>query len=115
MRLTSHGTAGARRRPRYHVGFRRRRTAGGKQRSGWEYEPALHRPLTWRGVHLGDLVFEAHGDDGRTYTLRLDDADVAEVLRGAEAKAERERKRAAGDDYRERRVLEAAGQGRLVG
>lgn len=111
MRLTSHGTAGARRRPRYHVGFRRTRGDGG----GWEYEAGRHRPLAWRGVHLGDLVFEAHGDDGRTYTLKLNDADVAEVLRGAEAKAEKERKRAAGDDSRERRALEAAGQGRLVG
>lgn len=94
MRLTSHGTGGARRRLRYHS--------------------ERHRPLTWRGLSLGDLVFEAHGDDGRTYTLKLDDADVAEVLRGAEAKAERERKRAAGDDSRLRRELEQAGQGRLV-
>ena len=111
MRLTSHGTGGARRR-RYRVGFRRRRTAGRKQREGWEYEPALHRPLAYRGLSLGELVFEAHGDDGRTYTLKLNDADVAEVLRAAEAKLERERKRTAGDDYRERCELERAGQER---
>lgn len=91
MKLTSHGTGGARRRLRYHS--------------------ERHRPLTWRGLSLSDLVFEAHGDDGRTYTLKLNDADVAEVLRGREAK----RKRAAGDDCRERRELEQAGQRRLVG
>ena len=95
MRLTSHGTAGARRRLRYHSD--------------------RHRALAYRGLSVGDLVFEVHAEDGRTYTLKLNDADVAEVLRGAEAKAERERKRAAGDDYRERCELERAGQERLVG
>lgn len=98
MRITSHGTGGARRRLRYH--FER------------------HRPLTWRGTHGGDLVFESHGTDGRTYTVRLDDADVAEVLRAAEVERERRRKRAApgeADDCRDRRELEQAGQGRLVG
>ena len=115
MRLTSHGTAQARRRKRYHVGFRRARTAGGPVRGGWEYEPAPHRPLVYRGLSLGDLTFEAHGEDGRTYTLVLNDADVVEVVRGAEAKLERERKRTAGDDDRERKALEQAGQRRLVG
>ena len=90
MRLTSHGTGGARRRLRRHVD--------------------RHRVLTWRGTAGGDLVFEVHGDDGRTYTLRLDDADMAELLRGAEAKAAR----AGGDDARARRDLERAGQARLV-
>ena len=97
MRLTSHGTGGARRRLRKHSD--------------------RHRALTWRGTSGADLVFECHGADGRTYTLRLDDADVAEVARAAEAKAERERKRkqAGGDDCQVRRDLEAAGQARLVG
>ena len=94
MRLTSHGTGGARRRLRVHSD--------------------RHRALTWRGLSLGNLVFEVHAGDGRTYTLKLNDADVTEVLRGAEAKAERERKRAAGDDYRERCALERNGQSRLV-
>ena len=98
MRLTSHGTGGARRRLRQHS--------------------ERHRPLTWRGTFGPDLVFELHATDGRTYALKLDDADVAEVLRAAEAKREREaRKRAAadgGDDCTARRELEQAGQGRLV-
>lgn len=97
MRLDSHGTGGARRRLRRHS--------------------ERHRALTWRGTSGADLVFECHGDDGRTYTLRLDDADVAEIARAAVAKEERERKRkhAGGDDCEVRRELEAAGQARLVG
>ena len=82
MRLTSHGTGGARRRLRYHS--------------------ERHRALTWSGLSLGDLVFEVHADDGRTYTLKLDDADVAEVVRGAAEKAKRARKRAGGGNYRKR-------------
>lgn len=68
MRLASHGTGGARRRLRWHS--------------------RAHRPLTYRGRHgkAGEpgteFVFEVHGDDGRTYVLRLDAGDV-DALQGA--------------------------------
>lgn len=81
------------------------------------YHFERHRPLTWRGTRGGDLVFEAHVTDGRTYTVRLNDADVAEVLRAAEIEQEQRRCRAeaGSDDFRTRSELEAAGQGRIVG
>ena len=62
MKLTSHGTGGARRRMRWHSGE--------------------HRPLVYRGRSGDDLVFECHGTDGRTYTLMLDAGDV-DALRAA--------------------------------
>ena len=60
MKLASHGTGGARRRMRYH-------------------SRGEHRPLRYRGRYGEDLVFECHGTDGRTYTLRLSGDDVAAV------------------------------------
>ena len=57
MKLTSHGTGGARRRMRYHC--------------------REHRPLVYRGRYGEDLVFEAHAGDGRTYTIILEPGDVA--------------------------------------
>ena len=62
MKLTSHGTGGARRRMRYHC--------------------REHRALVYRGRAGDGLVFECHGDDGRTYILRLDAGDV-DALRAA--------------------------------
>ena len=59
MKLTSHGTGGARRRMRYHC--------------------REHRPLVYRGRYGEDLVFEVHATDGRTYSMRLDTGDVAAV------------------------------------
>ena len=59
MKLSSCGTGGARRRMRWHS--------------------REHRPLRCRGKYGEDLVFEAHGADGRTYVLRLSADDVAEV------------------------------------
>ena len=64
MKLASHGTGGARRRMRYHC--------------------REHRPFVYRGRSGGDWVFECHGTDGRTYTLRLSADDVAAVVRAAE-------------------------------
>ena len=90
MKLVSHGTAGARRRIRRHVGFRRWRGTGG----GWEYASGEHRALSYRGAYGEDAVFEVFGEDGRTYILRLSDEDVAEVAAGAKAAA-KARKRAA--------------------
>lgn len=67
MKLESHGTGGARRRMRRHCD--------------------LHRPLTWRGRYgSGDLVFEVHGTDGRTYVLRLAPGDVAAVVEASASK-----------------------------
>ena len=62
MRLQSHGTGGARRRMRYHS--------------------REHRPLVYRGRKGGEWVCECHGDDGRTYILRLS-ADDVDALRAA--------------------------------
>ena len=62
MKLASHGTGGARRRMRWHS--------------------RAHRPLAYRGRSGDSLVFECHGDDGRTYILRLDAGDV-DALRAA--------------------------------
>ena len=49
MKLASYGTDGARRRMRYHC--------------------REHRPLTYKGRYGDDLVYEIHGDDGRTYVV----------------------------------------------
>ena len=57
MKFASHGTGGARRRMRYHC--------------------REHRPLVYRGRSGDALVFECHGTDGRTYTLRLSGDGVA--------------------------------------
>ena len=89
MRLASHGTAGARRRIRHHIGFRRWRGLGG----GWEYGSGEHRALSYRGAYGEDAVFECYGEDGRTYLLRLSPVDLAEVQAGAKAAA-KARKRA---------------------
>ena len=73
MRLESNGTGGARLRMRYHCGE--------------------NRPLEFRGTFVVDAVFQVHADDGRTYTLTLDDADMAEVAKGrAAASKERQRR-----------------------
>ena len=63
MKLASHGTGGARRRMRYHC--------------------QEHRPFVYRGCSGGDWVFECHGTDGRTYTLRLSGDDVAALAQAA--------------------------------
>ena len=63
MKLTSHGPGGARRRMRWHS--------------------REHRPLEYRGRAGGDLVFEGHGDDGRTYVLRLSAGDVEAIAERA--------------------------------
>ena len=60
MKLASHGTGGARRRMRYHS--------------------REHRPLVYRGRSGDGLVFESHGTDGRTYTLRLSADDIRAVV-----------------------------------
>ena len=65
MKLASHGTGGARRRMRYHC--------------------REHRPLAYRGRSGDGLVFECHGTDGRTYTLRLSGDDALAVLQAMEA------------------------------
>ena len=68
VRLSSYGTAGARRRMRWHS--------------------RKHVPLTFTGRYAGRkgapdlLMFRADGDDGRTYELGLLPADV-EVVTGA--------------------------------
>ena len=67
MRLESFGTAGARRRIRYHCN--------------------ADRPLEYRGTFGGDAVFQVHADDGRTYTVTLTEADMAEVAKGRKAAA----------------------------
>ena len=67
MRLESNGTGGARLRMRYHCNER--------------------RPLEYRGTFAGDAVFQVHADDGRTYTVTLTEADMAEVARGRKAAA----------------------------
>ena len=92
MKLASHGTAGARRRIRRHVGFRRWRGTGG----GWEYRSGEHRALSYRGAYGDDAVFEVFGEDGRTYILRLSPADVAEVAAGARAAAKARKRAKAG-------------------
>ena len=73
MKLASHGTGGARRRMRYHC--------------------REHRPLVYRGRSGDALVFECHGTDGRTYTLRLSADDVAAVAQAAAAAAQTKGKR----------------------
>lgn len=88
MRLASHRTAGARLRLRFHVGFTRERKAG-----GWRYKFGPHRALHYRGAEGDDAVFELHGDDGRTYILRLSEGDVATVAAGRRA-ASKQRKQA---------------------
>ena len=72
MRLESYGTAGARRRARYHCNE--------------------GRPLEYGGTFVVDAVFRLHADDGRTYELTLTEADMAEVAKGARA-ASKERQR----------------------
>ena len=66
MKLASHGTGGARRRMRYHC--------------------REHRPLVYRGRYGEDLVFEVHGDDGRTYVVSLAVGDVAAVVQAVPAR-----------------------------
>ena len=61
MKLASWGTGGARRRLRWHS--------------------QEHRPLRYRGKYGEELVFEAHGADGRTYSITLEPADVPESRR----------------------------------
>ena len=60
MRLTSHGTAGARRRLRFHV--------------------ETHTPLHYAGRQerqgRTEYLFEVAGDDGRTYSLALSPFDL---------------------------------------
>ena len=73
MRLESYGTGGARRRIRYHCDE--------------------HRALGYRGTWGGDGVFEVHADDGRTYTLQLTEADMAEVAKGARVVTKERRRR----------------------
>ena len=65
MKRASHGTGGARRRMRYHS--------------------REHRALTFRGRAGDGLVFECHGTDGRTYTLRLSLDDVEAVVEAIQA------------------------------
>ena len=67
MKLASHGTGGARRRMRYHS--------------------REHRALVYRGRSGDGLVFECHGDDGRTYILRLDADDVLALVQAFEVEA----------------------------
>ena len=65
MKLSSHGTAGARRRLRHHA--------------------RAHTPAVYAGRDGGDYCFDLAADDGRTYTLRLSAWDVqvmAADLRG---------------------------------
>ena len=80
MKLASHGTGGARRRMRYHS--------------------REHRALTFRGRAGDGLVFECHGTDGRTYTLRLslDDVEaVAEAIQALRAAAVQKGRRDRGE------------------
>ena len=83
MRLASFGTAGARRRLRWHA-----------------REPA---PLRFRGLYRGragnpdSLVFEADAGDGRTYRLDLDPADAAVVVEADADRRARDRERGPAD------------------
>ena len=43
------------------------------------YHSVEHRSLTYRGTSGDDLVFECHGDDGRTYILCLTATDARAV------------------------------------
>ena len=63
MRLESYGTAGARRRMRYHVN--------------------ADRTLTFRGTLCDTAEFTVTGDDGRTYEITLNPEDMGEVAKGA--------------------------------
>ena len=62
MRMTSHGTAGARRRLRHHA--------------------RDHAELRYSGRSGREYVFEAAADDGRTYRLRLSARDVQALAAG---------------------------------
>lgn len=62
MRLESYGTAGARRRIRYHCN--------------------ANRPVEYRGLFGGDVLCRVDADDGRTYEIQLTAADLREITRG---------------------------------
>ena len=74
MLLESYGTAGARRRARYHCDH--------------------DKPVEYRGTFAGFAVFLVHATDGRSYELSLSADDMAAVAKGAAALS-KERKRAA--------------------
>ena len=63
MRLESYGTAGARRRMRYHVN--------------------ADRAIQFTGTFGDAAEFRVVGDDGRTYEVTLNPEDMAEVTKGA--------------------------------
>lgn len=63
MRITSHITSSG--------------TEGGWMR----YHCHDDRPLNFRGEFGDDAVFVLYSDDGRTYTLTLTKADMAEVAK----------------------------------
>ena len=50
------------------------------------YHCREHRPLVYRGRYGEDLVFEVHGDDGRTYVVSLAVGDVAAVVQAVPAR-----------------------------
>lgn len=84
MRLASFGTAGARRRLRWHA-----------------RDPA---PLKYRGLYRGvrghpdSLVFEADGSDGRTYRIEIDPDDAAVVVEAEADRRKRDRERGEPDE-----------------
>ena len=98
MRLSSWGTAGARRRLRWH-----------------SREPVT---LRYRGLYRGvrghpdSLTFEIDADDGRTYRLDLSPADAAVVAEADADRRARDRERGAADERQTEIPMGDTGAGR---